>query len=91
MSNNLESFDGGLGISNLAILFKIYGKEKNSIECRREYENFLKSNYPKEYNDFLIYKNKVKAKTPNIKSLILDWMDGKIELSDFELFDVYNE
>ena len=91
MPNNLKSFDGGLGISNLAILFKIYGKEKNSKESRVIYENYLKNNYPTEYNDFLDYKRKVKAKTPNIKELIFDWMDGKIDLSDFDLFDVYNE
>ena len=89
MPNNLQSFDGGLGISNLAILFKIYGKEKNSIESRVNYENFLKTNYPNEYADFLDYKCKVKEKTPDIKSLIFDWMDGKTDLPDFELFDVY--
>lgn len=89
MPNNLQRFDGGLGISNLAILFKIYGKERNSKESRTDYENYLKNNFPDEYNDFLDYKNKVKAKTPNIKELIFDWMDGKTELSDFDLFDVY--
>lgn len=89
MSNKLNTFDGGLGISNLAILLKIYGKEKHSKESRVQYENFLKKNYPIEYNDFLNYKKKVKSKTPNIKELIFDWMDGKGEISDFELFDVY--
>lgn len=89
MSNELSTFDGGLGISNLAILFKIYGKEKISRESRIQYENFLKDSYPKEYKDFLDYKRKVQTRTPNIKQLIFDWMDGKKELLDFELFDVY--
>lgn len=89
MSNDLNAFDGGLGISNLTILFKIYGKEKISKESRVQYENFLKNTYPKEYNDFLDYKRKVKTRTPNIKELVFDWMDGKKELLDFELFDVY--
>ena len=91
MSNNLKRFDGRLGFSNLAILFKIYGMEKNSKECRVEYENFLKKNYPNEYDDFIGYKNKLKEKTPDVKSIIFDWMDGKTELSDFSLFDVYND
>lgn len=89
MSNDLNAFDGGLGISNLTILFKIYGKEKISKESRIQYENFLKNTYPNEYNDFLDYKRKVKTRTPNIKELVFDWMDGKKELLDFELFDVY--
>lgn len=91
MPNTLETFDRGLGISNLAILFKIYDKEWNSKESRIVYENFLKVNYSNEYNDFLDYKSKVKAKTHNIKELIFDWMDGKRELPEFKLFDVYND
>ncbi len=91
MSNALETFDGGLGMSNLGILLKIYGKEKYSKESRKNYEEFLKNNYPDEYEDFLDYKLKVKKKTPNIKDLIFDWMDGKSEIPDFELFDVYDE
>ncbi|WP_458455531.1 hypothetical protein [Methanobrevibacter sp.] len=91
MSNAFETFDGGLGISNLGILFKIYGKEKKSKKSRENYENFLKKNYPKEYVDFLDFKTKVEKKTPNIKEIIFDWMDGKRELPNFELFDVYND
>lgn len=91
MSNALETFDGGLGMSNLAILFKIYGKEKGSKESRKNYEEFLKINYPNEYSDFLDFKRKVEEKTPNIKYLIFDWMDGKCGVPPFELFDVYSD
>ena len=89
MSDVLETFDGGLGISNLAILLKIYGKERKSKECRQRYENFLKNNYPNEFDDFLEFKRKVERKTPNIKELIFEWMDGKRDIPNFELFDVY--
>lgn len=91
MSDVLETFDGGLGISNLGILLKIYGKEWKSKECRQIYENFLKNNYPREFEDFLEFKRKVEEKTPNIKELIFDWMDGKRDSPNFELFDVYND
>ena len=89
MSDVLETFDGGLGISNLAILLKIYGKERKSKECRQDYENFLKNNYPNEFDDFLEFKRKVERKTPNIKELIFEWMDGKRDIPNFELFDVF--
>ena len=91
MSNAFETFDGGLGISNLGILFKLYGKEKKSKENRKHYEDYLKKNYPIEYKDFLDFKVKVEKKTPNIKEIIFEWMDGKRDLPDFELFDVYND
>ena len=41
--------------------------------------------------DFLEFKRKVEEKTPNIKELIFDWMDGKRDSPNFELFDVYND
>ena len=53
-----------------------------------EYEKYLKDNYPIEYDDFLEYKSKVKSKTPNIKDLIFQWLDGKSDIPDFELFIV---
>lgn len=89
MSDAFETFDGGLKMSNFGILLKIYAKEKKSQECRNSYEKFLMDNYPKEYEEFLEFKMKVKQKTPNIKELIFDWLDGKREIPDFELFDVY--
>lgn len=86
MSEILETFDGGLKTSNVGILFNIYREEKKSTEDRIKYENFLKKNYPKEYDNFLDFKVKVKAKTPNIKELIFAWLEGKSQIPDLELF-----
>ena len=86
MSEILESFDGELRTSNVGILFNIYREEKKSMNDRIQYENFLKSHYPKEYDNFLEFKTKVKNQTPNIKDLIFSWLDGKTEIPDLELF-----
>lgn len=88
MSEILEPFDSGLKTGNITILFNIYRHERISYENRIEYENFLKKNYPKEYDNFLKFKSKVKDKTPNIKELIFQWLDGKKDITDFELFIV---
>ena len=73
----------------VVILVAIYGKEKNSRKSRKIYEDYLEKNYPEEYGDFLDFKMKVEEKTPNIKELVFDWMDGKREIPDIELFEVY--
>ncbi len=86
MTEILDSFDGGLKTSYLGILFNIYIEERISIENRIEYENFLKVTYPEDYEDFLEFKSRVKAKTPNIKELIFDWLEGKTEIPELELF-----
>lgn len=86
MTEILDSFDGGLKTSYLGILFNIYIEERISIENRIEYENFLKETYPEDYEDFLEFKSRVKAKTPNIKELIFDWLEGKTEIPELELF-----
>ena len=86
MSEFLEPFDSGLKTGNITILFNIYRHEKISCEDRIEYENFLKNNYPKDYDNFLKFKAKVKNKTPNIKELIFKWLDGKEDIPDLELF-----
>ncbi|MBQ6100484.1 MAG: hypothetical protein IJL02_11565 [Methanobrevibacter sp.] len=85
MTEILDSFDGGLRIDNVGILFNIYRKEKISIENRRKYEKYLEETYPDDYENFLEYKSKVKAKTPNIKELIFNWLDGKSEILEFKL------
>ncbi|MDO5831708.1 MAG: hypothetical protein Q4Q14_02620 [Methanobrevibacter sp.] len=88
MTEILEPFDGGLRTANVGILFNLYREEKKSYDDRIEYERYLKENYPNEYDDFLKYKSKVKKKTPNIKDLIFNWLDGKSEIPDFNLFIV---
>ena len=86
MSEILEPFDSGLKTGNITILFNIYRHERISYDNRIRYENFLKNNYPKEYENFLEFKVKVKNKTPNIKELIFQWLDGKRDIPDLELF-----
>ena len=86
MSEILEPFDSGLKTGNITILFNIYRHERISYQNRIRYENFLKNNYPKEYDNFLEFKIKVKNKTPNIKELIFQWLDGKRDIPDLELF-----
>lgn len=86
MNEILEPFDGGLRTANVGILFNLYRRERKSYQDRIEYETYLKDNYPKEYDDFLDYKSRVKSKTPDIKDLIFKWLDGKSDIPDFELF-----
>lgn len=86
MSEILEPFDSGLKTGNITILFNIYRHERISYQNRIRYENFLKNNYPKEYDNFLEFKIKVKNKTPNIKELIFQWLDVKRDIPDLELF-----
>ncbi|WP_407391390.1 hypothetical protein [Methanobrevibacter sp.] len=86
MTDILEPFDGGLRTANVGILLNLYRREKKSYEDRIKYENYLKENYPNEYDDFLSYKSRVKSKTPNIKELIFKWLDGKEDIPDLELF-----
>jgi hypothetical protein len=86
MSEMIDKFDGGLGLIDLDILLILYRKEKKSLESREKYENYLKENFPEDYNNFLKYKNMVEERTPNLKEIYFDWLDGKIEELDFSLF-----
>jgi hypothetical protein len=42
MSNNLIDFDGNFRIPNLGILFILYGKEKQSVESKKNMKSILK-------------------------------------------------
>jgi len=64
----------------------VYVPQSNILS--KEGRNFLKKNYPKEYDNFLKFKAKVKNKTPNIKDLIFQWLEGKKDIPKFELFMV---
>ena len=39
-----------------------------------------------EYQNFVEYKNKVELRTPNLKQIYFDWIDGKIEELNFDYF-----
>lgn len=86
MSEIMDKFDGGLGLIDLDILLILYRKEKKSLESRKKYEEYLKSNFPDDYNNFLKYKKMVEGRTPNLKEIYFEWLDGKRDELDFSLF-----
>ena len=86
MFNQLESFDDRFTISVVEILLHSYRNEKESIEDKISYEKHIRELYPKEFNDFLEYKQKVEKRTPNLKQIYFDWIDGKIKDLNFDYF-----
>lgn len=86
MFKELKSFDDEFTINVVEILICSYRKEKKSIEDKINYENRIKKIYPKEYDNFLEYKQKVEIRTPNLKQIYFDWLDGKINDLDFNYF-----
>lgn len=86
MFKELESFDDRFTISVVEILLHSYRNEKESIEDKINYEKHIRELYPKEYNDFLEYKQKVEKRTPNLKQIYFDWIDGKINDLNFDYF-----
>lgn len=86
MSEIMDKFDGGLGLTNLDILFDIYRKERISKGSLDKYIDYLKNNFPEEFNNFLKYKQMVENRTPNLKEIYYEWLDGKRSDLDFSLF-----
>lgn len=86
MSEIMDKFDGGLGLTNIDILFNIYRKERISSESLENYIDYLKNNFPDEYSSFLKYKKMVEDRTPNLKEIYFEWMDGERKELDFSLF-----
>lgn len=86
MSEIIDKFDGGLGLSNIDILLNFYRKERKSSESCENYENYLKNNFPDDYNNFLRYKEMVEDRTPNLKEIYYEFLDGKRNELDFSLF-----
>lgn len=86
MKINTDSFCSGLRLSNINILFRFYRLERKSKKRLDEYMDYIKNNDLDEYNDFLNYKNFVEKRTPNLKEIYYEFLDGKRETLDFELF-----
>lgn len=86
MFNELKSLDDEFTINVVEILLHSYRNEKRSVEDRITYEKHIKELYPKEYDDFLEYKQKVEKRTPNLKQIYFDWIDGKIKNLSFDYF-----
>lgn len=82
----LKSFDDEFTINVVEILLHSYRNEKISIVDKVIYEKHIKELYPKEFDDFLEYKQKVEKRTPNLKQIYFDWIDGKIKKLNFDYF-----
>ena len=77
-------FDGD--ISPLSILLDLYRSEHDSPQERDECENYYKQQFPEDYKKFLIYKEKIEKRTPNIKQMYFDFLDGKRDHPEFKYF-----
>ena len=80
-----DSFCSGLKLSNVNILLRCYRLEHKSPDQLKEYIDNLKTTEDK-YNEFLDYKNTVEKRTPNLKEIYFEFLDGKRKDLDFELF-----
>ena len=82
------NYDGGYAPNSLQILFDVYSFEHIDPQKGKSLEEYIESNYPEEYEEFKEYRRKVEAKTPNIKQMYFDYLDGKADMPDFEYFSV---
>ncbi|WP_298524414.1 hypothetical protein [uncultured Methanobrevibacter sp.] len=83
---NSDGFCSGLKPSKYGILLQSYRLKRISVEKLEEFLNDLKDDNFKEYNDFLKYKHLVEKRTPNLKEIYYEFLDGKRETLDFDLF-----
>ena len=61
----------------------MYLLEHDNPSERLELEEYLKAD---EYGQFKEYENKIERRTPNIKMMYFDYLDGKREILDFKYF-----
>ena len=81
-----DGFCSGLKPSKVFTLLETYKLERESKEELNEHLNYLKNKNSDEYADFLKYKEFVEKRTPNLKELYYEFLDGKRKDLDFELF-----
>ena len=86
MPKNDFGFCSGLKLGVVHILLETYRIERKSKKRLNEYIDYIKNNDLEQYNDFLNYKEFVEKRTPNLKELYYEFLDGKRETLDFELF-----
>jgi hypothetical protein len=79
-------FDGD--ISPLSILLDLYRSEHDSPQKRDEWETYYKMHHPESYEKFLNYKEKIEKRTPNIKQMYFDFLDGKRDHPEFKYFSL---
>ena len=84
-----KGFCSGLKPSKVFILLETYSIERRSKKDLKEYLNYLKNNDLDEYNDFLNYKDFVEKRTPNLKELYYEFLDGKRKNMNFDLFSPF--
>ena len=83
---NSDSFSSGLKPSKYGILLRTYRLERISAEKLEEFLNDLWNDDSNEYDDFLSYKKMVENRTPNLKEIYHEFLDGKRKDVDFDLF-----
>lgn len=84
--SSLVDFDGGYARNSLEILFQAYLFEHDDPKERQDLERYLESNYPEEFKKFKEYERKIEEKTPNIKQMYFDYLDGKRDHPEFKYF-----
>lgn len=89
MSENDIGFCSGLKLGEIHILFESYRLERKSKDKLNDYLNSIKKSDIEKYNNFLDYKEKVESQTPNLKEIYYEFLDGKRESLDFELFSPF--
>lgn len=87
--SNQDGFCSGLKPSKINILLRTYRLERKSKQELDDYLIDLKMDNLNEYNDFLSYKEFVENRTPNLKEIYYDFLDGKINKINFELFSPF--
>ena len=81
-----DGFCSGLKPSKVFTLLETYRMERVSKKKLNEHLNYLKNKNSDEYTDFLEYKEFVEKRTPNLKEIYYEFLDGKRKDLDFELF-----
>ena len=76
MKLKVDAFDDSRTIPFIEILCCSYQKERISLKDKVEYEKFIQKVYLDEFDKFLLYRERVEAKTPNLKEMYYDWLDG---------------
>lgn len=89
MSEKDIGFCSGLKLGEVHTLFESYRLERKSKERLKDYLDSIKNNNSDEYKKFLDYKRKVELRTPNLKEIYYEFLDGKRETLDFELFSPF--
>ena len=80
------NFDGGYARNSLHILIRLYRLEHKDPQARIRLEEHIEVNYPEEFKKFKEYEHIIEERTPNIKQMYFDYLDGKREHPEFEYF-----